>query len=63
MTVAPIIDTRTTHIFTYVGTDTLLDPSLPYLIRGRRYACRKLEITIDHHGIQPLLRGYFFELT
>lgn len=63
MTVAPIIDTRTTHIFTYVGTGTLLDPSLPYLIRGRRYACRKLEITIDHRGIQPIVRGYFFELT
>lgn len=54
------IDTRTVTQFQF--TDALFDPSAAVLIRGRKYVCQKLEITIDENGIQPLKRGYFYEI-
>lgn len=58
---AATIDTRAQHLFQF--TDNIqCDPTVPFLIRGRRYACYKLELTIDEHGIQPLKKGYFCEI-
>ncbi len=58
---AASIDSRAQHLFQF--TDNIeCDPTVPYLIRGRRYACYKLELTIDEHGIQPLKKGYFCEI-
>ena len=55
------IDTRCQHLFSFT------DRSIPsvgdvFLIRGKRYACHKLEFTIDEHGVRPLKQGYFYEI-
>lgn len=55
------VDTRAEHLFQF--TDRIPgDPMVPYLIRGKRYACHKLEFTIDEHGVRPLKQGYFYEI-
>lgn len=54
------IDTRSLTQFQF--TDALFDPTAVVLIRGRKYVCQKLEVTINEHGLQPLKRGYFYEL-
>lgn len=55
------IDTRCEHLFSFTDRDI---PSVGdvFLIRGKRYACHKLEFTIDEHGIRPLKQGYFYEI-
>lgn len=53
-------DSRILHQFSF--TDRQIDPTALYLINGRRFACQKLELTIDEDGLQPLIKGYFFEL-
>ncbi len=58
---AASIDSRVQHLFQFTD-DIACDPTVPYLIRGRRYACYKLELTIDEHGLQPLKKGYFCEI-
>ncbi len=58
---AASIDSRAQHLFQF--TDNIpCDPTVPFLIRGKRYACYKLELTIDERGIQPLKKGYFCEI-
>ena len=32
------------------------------LINGRKYLCQKIEITLDEQGVQPLKKGYFYEI-
>lgn len=55
------IDTRCEHLFSFAdrGIPSVGDV---FLIRGKRYACHKLEFTIDEHGIRPLKQGYFYEI-
>lgn len=53
-------DGRIVHQFSFIDRQT--DPTKLYLINGRRFACQKLELTIDEDGLQPLIKGYFFEL-
>ena len=53
-------DSRIVHQFSF--TDHQIDPTALYLINGRRFACQKLELTIDEDGLKPLIKGYFFEL-
>lgn len=55
------VDSRCQHLFQFYD-NVPLDPTVPYLIKGRLYACYKLEITIDEHGVQPLKKGYFCEI-
>lgn len=38
------------------------EPLAIYLIRGKRYLCQKIELTIDEKGLNPLKKGYFYEL-
>lgn len=40
-----------------------LDPMAPYNIKNKRYACRKLEITITEDGIKYPIEGTFHEIT
>ena len=54
------IDTRSVTQFQF--TDNLFDPAAVVIIRGRKYVCQKLEVTIDERGLQPMKRGYFYEL-
>lgn len=55
------IDTRIEHEFQFL--DRVTDPQLPFVINGRRYACHKLELTLTPQGLDPLKRGYFYEIT
>ncbi|MBR7029434.1 MAG: hypothetical protein IKI05_08570 [Bacteroidaceae bacterium] len=54
------IDTRSVTQFQF--TDNLFDPAAVVIIRGRKYVCQKLEMTIDENGLQPMKRGYFYEI-
>lgn len=61
LTTAPTIDTRIELQAQF--TDQInTDPTQPYLIGSRRYACARLEITIDQNGIQPLKQAYLYEI-
>lgn len=53
-------DGRIVHQFSF--TDSEYDPTKLFIINGRRFACQKLELTINEDGIAPLVKGYFFEL-
>ena len=53
-------DGRVVHQFSF--TDREYDPTKLFIINGRRFACQKLELTINEEGISPLIKGYFFEL-
>ena len=53
-------DGRIVHQFSF--TDREYDPTKLFIINGRRFACQKLELTINEEGIAPLIKGYFFEL-
>ena len=54
------IDTRVVRQISF--TDRATDPNRAYLINGRKYLCQKIEITLDDQGVQPLKKGYFFEV-
>lgn len=54
------IDTRIEHEFQFL--DSVTDPQRPFIIRGHRYACHKLELTLTPEGLDPLKRGYFYEI-
>lgn len=53
-------DGRIVHQFSF--TDREYDPTKLFIINGRRFACQKLELTINEEGVAPLVKGYFFEL-
>ena len=53
-------DGRIVHQFSF--TDREFDPTKLFIINGRRFACQKLELTINEEGVAPLIKGYFFEL-
>lgn len=55
------IKTAAEHQFVFLD-DVELDPTATYVIKGKRYACHKMEVTIDTNGVQPLKRGYFYEI-
>ena len=54
-------DTRVKHQIDFTDR-TPFDPSLPFIIGGRRFVCERLEYSIDDHGVQSLRRGYFYEV-
>lgn len=55
------IKTAVEHQFLFLD-DVEMDPTAAYVIKGKRYACHKIEVTIDTNGVQPLKRGYFYEI-
>lgn len=55
------IKTAAEHQFVFLD-DMEIDPTATYVIKGKRYACHKMEVTIDTNGVQPLKRGYFYEI-
>lgn len=61
LTGATNIDTRIEHQIQFLDPINP-DPTATYLIRGRRYACHKLELTLTPTGPAPLIQGYFYEL-
>lgn len=55
------INTRTEHMVQFAHKGNI-DPTRMFLIHSRRYACNKLELTIDEDGLQPIATGYFYEI-
>lgn len=55
------IDTRVKHCFQFLDN---IDPNpkATFIIRGRKYACQKIEYTVEEQGLSPIKRGYFYEI-
>lgn len=54
------IDTRCRKTFGFL--DKVDSTEGVFIIRGRKYACEKVEYSCDDNGISPLKRGYFYEI-
>ena len=54
------IDTRVLRQISF--TDNQTNPNSLFYIGGRKYACQKIEVTIDENGVQPLKKGFFYEI-
>lgn len=57
----PQVDTRVVRQFTVIDRDAT-DPTAIYIIRGRRYVCQKIELTLDAGGVKPEKKLYLYEL-
>ncbi len=57
----PQVDTRVVRQFTVVDRDAT-DPTAIYIIRGRRYVCQKIELTLDAAGVLPEKKLFLYEL-
>ena len=55
------INTAVKHTFKFLAED-MPDPSLIYIIKGKRYACEKIEANVTEHGFDRLMTGYFYEI-
>ena len=40
-----------------------IDPKQLFIIRGKRFICEKIERQVDAKGMQPLVTGYFYEVS
>lgn len=57
----PQVDTRVVRQFTVIDRYAT-DPTAIYIIRGRRYVCQKIELTLDAAGVLPEKKIYLYEL-
>ena len=55
------MDTKIKHCFKFVA-DVIPDTSSVFVIRGKKYLCEKLEVSISSLGIDKLMTGYFFAI-
>ena len=55
------VDTRCRHIFEFLDK-VESDIKNVFIIRNRQYACEKIEYSISDRGVEPLKRGYFYEI-
>lgn len=55
------IDTRVRHCFQFLD-NIVPNPKAVFTIRGRKYACQKIEYTCEDEGVSPIKRGYFYEI-
>ena len=55
------IDTRCKHIISFLD-EGFLDPTSVFLIRGKKYACEKIEMVIDERGLKKVKKGTFYEI-
>lgn len=42
--------------------DAIPDVSKIFIIKNKRYACKKIEVSIDNIGIDKKMKGYFYEM-
>lgn len=61
LSVGKKIDTRVRHSFRFLDNIDL-NPKAVFIIKGRKYACEKIEYTVEEAGMSPIKRGYFYEL-
>ena len=59
---ATTIDTTVKHCIKFVS-EKVIQPSGTFLIHGQRFACEKLEYSINSKGVAPLVTGYFYRLS
>ena len=52
---------RARHTFKFLA-DSMPDPTLVYIIKGKCYGCEKMEANITAEGFDHLMTGYFYEL-
>lgn len=57
----PSLETKVEHKFSFLSP-TLPDVRSRFLIRGKLFACKKIEVNVSDDGIDPLLTGYFVEI-
>ncbi len=55
------IDTRCRHCFQFLD-NIEANTQYVFLIKGRKYACEKIEYSVEETGMSPIKRGYFYEL-
>ena len=55
------IDTRCCHSFQFLD-NIEFNPKAIYIIKGRKYACQKIEYNCEGQGVSPIKRGYFYEI-
>lgn len=55
------METKIKHCFKFVA-DVIPDTSSVFVIRGKKYLCEKLEVSISSRGIDKLMTGYFFAI-
>lgn len=55
------IDTRVKRCFQFLD-NIEPNPKAVFTIRGRKYACQKIEYTCEDEGVSPIKRGYFYEI-
>ena len=58
----PLIDQRVEYTISFADQLSDYDPTRPYIINGRRYACKSLELTLDENGLNPIKVGHFYAL-
>ena len=56
------VDTRVVHTVQFTDQAISFDPTATYIIHGRRFACKKIELKITDRGLSPLKTGYFYEI-
>ena len=56
------VDTRVVHTVQFKDQAISFDPTATYIIHGRRFACKKIELKITDRGLSPLKTGYFYEI-
>lgn len=54
-------DTKVKYTFKFVS-DRMPDPTSVFHIRGKLYACEKIEANVTEEGFDRLMTGYFYEL-
>ena len=55
------VENRLEYVYTFI-TDAIPDPLSTYIFRGKRYECRKIELTVREDGIDRKKKGYFYEI-
>lgn len=49
------------HVFRFIA-DRMPDPREVFIIRGKRFACEKIEASVNAEGFDKLMTGYFYEM-
>jgi hypothetical protein len=49
------------HTFRFLA-DRMPDPRDIFIVRGKHYACEKIEASVKADGFDRLMTGYFYEM-
>ena len=52
---------KTKHRFRFIS-DTIPSAQALYIVRGKMYACEKIEVSVTEQGFDHLITGYFYEM-